>query len=284
MTHIRTFGVIGGDRRLLFCADSMQQDGFQTAAAGFDLWNGSPAVRQMSVLQVIDSSDALVLPLPLSKDGLHLHSPLSSRDFDLHALFSQIPPDLPVFYGLPNEVLSGSGLLKAYCYGNREDFAVSNALPTSEGAIAAAIRETDSTLSGAEVLVAGFGRIGKILSAQLRGIGARVTVSARKTSDLAIIRENGLRACKTEEIGGEYDIIFNTVPAMIFDRDILSRLSCRSLLIDLASLPGGVEEEAAAAKGIRVLHALSLPGKTAPKSAGIIIKNTVYSIIREEGL
>ena len=52
--------------------------------------------------------------------------------------------------------------------------------------------------------------------------------------------------------------------------------------IDLASAPGGVDAEAAERLGIKVISALSLPGKVAPETAGEIIKNTVYNIIKEE--
>jgi dipicolinate synthase subunit A len=39
--------------------------------------------------------------------------------------------------------------------------------------------------------------------------------------------------------------------------------------------------EAAAKLGLKVIHALSLPGKVAPKKAGEIIKNTIYNIMEE---
>lgn len=55
-----------------------------------------------------------------------------------------------------------------------------NAIATSEGAIEIAVREYAGTLNGGRCLVAGFGRIGKALAWMLRGMGAHVTVSARK--------------------------------------------------------------------------------------------------------
>jgi dipicolinate synthase subunit A len=62
---------------------------------------------------------------------------------------------------------------------------------------------------------------------------------------------------------------------------VLRGLSRDTVLIDLASAPGGVDAEAAANLGIRVIFALSLPGKYAPVSAGHIIAQTVLSCLEK---
>ena len=54
-----------------------------------------------------------------------------------------------------------------------------------------------------------------------------------------------------------------------------------TLLIDLASRPGGVDFNAAAELQIKTIWALSLPGRVAPKSAGQIIKTTILNMIRD---
>ena len=68
---------------------------------------------------------------------------------------------------------------------------------------------------------------------------------------------------------------------MIFDEALLKNTDPAVLLIDLASLPGGVDFESAHRLGIDARRALALPGKCAPKTAGEIIKKTVFSIIEE---
>ena len=59
------------------------------------------------------------------------------------------------------------------------------------------MREFPGTINGARCLVTGFGRIGKVLAVMLRGLGADVTVSARKAQDLAWIELFGCRAVQT---------------------------------------------------------------------------------------
>ena len=75
--------------------------------------------------------------------------------------------------------------------------------------------------------------------------------------------------------------MFNTVPTMIFDKALLMNTDSNTLIIDLASLPGGVDFETAQKFGTDAVRALSLPGKCAPKTAGEIIKTTVFNIIEE---
>ena len=118
----------------------------------------------------------------------------------------------------------------------------------------------------------------------LCGIGAKVTVSARKRKDLAQISAFGYEGVPIWELHdyiGKFDIIFNTVPSMILDRDLLTKVHRHCLIIDLASKPGGVDFAAAHEAGLKTVHALSLPGKVAPDTAGDIIKDTILNILDE---
>ena len=76
-------------------------------------------------------------------------------------------------------------------------------------------------------------------------------------------------------------MIFNTVPVLLFSRDILQRMDRSTLLIDLASKPGGVDFTAAAELQLKTIWARSLPGRVAPKSAGFIIKNAILNMLKE---
>ena len=133
----------------------------------------------------------------------------------------------------------------------------------------------------------GFGRVGKALSQRLAGLGARVSVSARSWADLALAESCGYRAEQTEHLAGwlcGYDLVVNTVPAPVLGLTELSDLKPGCLVIDLASKPGGVDFGAAARLGVKVIWALSLPGKVAPVTAGECIQTTIYNIMRELGV
>lgn len=121
----------------------------------------------------------------------------------------------------------------------------------------------------------------------LFGLGAQTYVEARKYADLAMIEGHGyepLDLYHLKDCIGDFDIIFNTVPALILDRETLQNVKSDALVIDLASKPGGVDFEAAKILGVKVIWALSLPGKVAPVTSGAIIKDTIMNIIRELGV
>jgi len=162
-----------------------------------------------------------------------------------------------------------------------------NAVPTCEGAIQIALEEMPVTLHAARCLVIGYGRLGKVLSRQLRGLGAKVSVAARKCSDLAWVQVWGYGVERSDQLSGwlcAYDLIISTVPAPVLGREELADLKPGCLVIDLASKPGGVDFTAASELGVKVIWALSLPGKAAPVTAGLAIKSTVYNILRELGV
>lgn len=69
--------------------------------------------------------------------------------------------------------------------------------------------------------------------------------------------------------------------ARVLDRARLADLDEGTLVIDLASKPGGVDFEGAAQLGVKVIWALSLPGKVAPVTSGKIIRDTIYHILGE---
>ena len=280
MFRIKCFGILGGDKRQIYCGRSMAEDGFGVCMCGFENYSGNIGTEQCSLEETAMKSDAFILPLPCSRDGSVLNAPFAGEEIRLQDI-QRLTQNKPVFCGMKSFL--PAGFQNVYDYSMREEFAVENAVPTAEGAIELAMREFDGTINSSPCLVAGYGRIGRILADMLKGIGADVTVSARKLRDRAFIRAAGMNAVDTCEIKGRYDIVFNTVPHLVFDAQTLARIS-PELVIDLASAPGGVDFEGAQRLSVKAVHALSLPGKAAPAASGIIIKNAVYNIIREEQL
>ena len=282
---INTFGIIGGDKRQLYCARSIAQDGYGVLLYGFDEFEPG---KEMAMVPNCDlrsaaDADAVILPMPLSKDGKNLYAPYSSDNIQFGEVTALIGNKKPVFCGI-NGSLAPEKTAGLYLrrYSDCEDFAVANAVPTAEGAIEIAMKEYSGTINGSKCLVAGYGRCGKVLAAMLKGMYADVTVYARKSSDRAAANAVGMKTVSDLSEDNEYELIFNTVPAPVFSAQILAKIANDAIMIDLASLPGGVDDEAAKRLNIKVIHALSLPGKAAPKTAGIIIKNAVYHMLEDD--
>lgn len=282
----KTISVIGGDLRQLAAAQFMRKDGFDVILYGFEDTD-KHGIRDTSDMLGALCADAIILPVPVSFDGEYVNMPFSKKQLSITELIAKLNPAAVVFGGQIKpelaEALEQRGI--KYCdYLKREELAIRNAVPTAEGAIELAIAETPITLHGSKCLVTGYGRIGKILSKMLCGLGAHVSVEARKYADLAMIEGHGCNAMSLKELGHhvhEFDIIFNTIPALIFDAELLKKVGRNTLIIDLASRPGGVDFEAASKMGIKAIWALSLPGKVAPVTSGAIIKDTILNVMRE---
>ena len=166
----------------------------------------------------------------------------------------------------------------------REELAVLNTISTAEGAIQIAIENTNKIIHGSNILILGFGRIGKVLAKKLEGLSANVTCAARKNEDLAWIKTYGYKETNIKLLGenlSEYDVIINTVPNLILTEKNMKYIKDDCLLIDLASNPGGIDKKAAKDRMLKLICALALPGKVAPVTTAEFIKETVYNILRE---
>lgn len=283
---IQTFGIVGGDKRQLFLAKAISDSGCDVALGGFDKLSSVGGLALTDVRTAVFESDAVIFPLPSVRSDRSINTPFSERNVVLEDEEVGELIKKPVFVSMRGKFIKAYPELKnarIFDYAAKDEFAILNALPTAEGAVECAMREYEGTISGSRCLVVGFGKIGKILSKILGALGAKVTVCARRESDFAYISALGYTPSDTRTLKSVkgFDIVFNTVPALIFDKSLLMNTDRNTLIIDLASAPGGVDFEAAHRFNLDAVKALSLPGKCAPKTAGEIIKKTVFNIIEE---
>ena len=278
------FGVLGGDKRQIYLARAMAADGVEVRVSCLEQGEGLDTLEQVGYEKLMADCDIILLPLPVTRDGETLNTPLSRVRIPLDDDFAARLSSKTVYGGMMEKLLKTSPLwdsISAFDYYTREELLVGNAVLTAEGAIGMAIQEFDGALNSSRILVTGFGRIGKALCLSLKGLGVQVDCSARKAADLAAIRALGCTPVRYEEIKDAYDVIFNTVPAPVLTAP---RLSCQrpdTLLIELASQPGGMDREAAERLGLRVCDAPSLPGRMSPRAAGELIRDTIYHMIEE---
>lgn len=284
---IKTVSVVGGDLRALTLAELLEKDGYEVIVCGFDKGIDTGELRTAKTLCDALDSEVIVLPIPASGDGIYINAPYAEEKFSMDEFFSCIGPSKLVLAGHVSKKLADRFAAEGVAcidYYNREELMVKNAVPTAEGAVEIALSEMPVTLYGSSALVIGYGRIGKILTRILLALGAKVTVSARRLGDIAWIESVGAKAIYTDSVAayaGSFDVIFNTVPSIVIGEEALAAMKPEALVIDLASVPGGVDIEAAKSLNRRIIWALSLPGKTAPISAGRIIKDTVQNILAE---
>jgi len=288
MTKKLDFAIVGGDGRHARLASILADDGHRVFVYALEKAKLSEnVIRSRDISLLSKAVDCVILPIPLQDAKGDLNTPLSDEKLEIRSVFSLFPTGQTVIGGkIDNDIFEFAGRCGIHLYDclEREDFTVMNSVPTAEGAIAVAMQMQEETLNGSDCLVLGFGHIGKLLAAYLRGLGARVTVSARKTGDLAWISAYGYTPAVTSDVKRDlsaFDIIFNTVPAKLLGRDELLTAKENALICDLASRPGGVDFDAARELSLRTVHALSLPGKVAPEAAAKSLRSTVYNILDE---
>lgn len=283
------FLFIGGDMRIASLASMMYEDGYTIACYALE---EAPALEgiccALSLEDAARDADCIVLPLPVLNIRGGLNAPLSAHFYNIDDILRRLPKGSLVCAGRPDDSVKTTAAelgLDMVDYYAREELVTLNAVATAEGAISVLLSHSPITIWDSDILICGFGRIGKQLTDRLRTFGARISVSARKPGDLAYIRSMGCKAIETRTLGahlGSYNTIINTVPAKIFDRERLSKVRSDALIIDLASRPGGVDFDAAKEMGLNVLWALGLPADISPVTSGAIIKETILNILYEK--
>lgn len=283
------FALLGGDMRHVRLAEQLAADGHKVYVSCLEKAGQISGAETMAPEEILPGADCVLLPLPALDAAGFLNAPLSARKISAEELLLMLPEGKPVYGGRLNRKFlkrAEERGLKIADYFEREENKIAAAAATAEGAVQIAMEETPHLLCGSDALVIGYGRIGRLLSARLKALGANVTASARKASDLAWIKASGfagVKTAETEKVLPWQDVVFNTVPALVMPGERLALLKKGALCIDLASKPGGIDFEAASELGIRVIWALSLPGEVAPTSAGAAIKDSVYSLLAERG-
>lgn len=167
-------------------------------------------------------------------------------------------------------------------YARREEYQIAIARLTAEGAIALLRPETG--LSGAHILLLGYGRIARLLARELQKAGALVTAAARSGEQRAWAEAEGIEALPLDALSGaldRFDVIIGTIPAPVLTEPLLALIRKDALLLELASAPGGIDAAAAHERGLRYIRAPGLPAKYAPERAAVILRDAVYAAAAE---
>ena len=284
------FAIIGGDLRIVKLAEMLARDENKIYVYGLenaeDLKNKTNIIHCDSIKKAIQDVEIVIGPIPFSSNGSTVNAPFCEKEIKIREMMHVINAKVLIAGGITPEVydMANDEYIEIIDILKREELAVLNTVATAEGTIQIAIENTNKILHGSEVLILGFGRIGKVLARKLAGLSAKVTCAARKDEDLAWIQAYGHKATNINSIGEnlkQFDLIINTVPHMILTEERLENVKQDCLLIDLASNPGGIDKKAAKNKNLKFIWALSLPGKVAPTTSAEFIKDTIYNIIKE---
>lgn len=255
----KLFVVVGIDARQAAAGRVLEQAGYAVGGA-----------------EQVALADYILLPLPLDAARTPLAELLRAAKPGAVALGGRL--------SVQAKTIAQEAGVELVDYFARPELTVYNAIPTAEGCIGILLAERTRTLWGTNLLLLGFGPVGQALGVRLAALGADVTVCARRPEQRALAESLGLRGAELARLGAlapAFDRVVNTIPAPVLTEPVLTALRPGSLIVDLASKPGGTDFAAAQRLGLRAIHALSLPAVCAPETAGEAVARTVLAILRE---
>lgn len=283
---MRRFVVIGGDMRCHYLASYLKEQGaFVITYKVPDCVNEYSSWSEFSeALRNDDDAKerVLLLPVPVTKDGVHINGCTDLKTEDIAAeleIFNFVcggvlPPAV-------TDVCAAAGI-PYYDYMKDDCVALKNAVATAEGAITESFMMSDINIENSKCLVTGYGRCGRVLAQKLLRMGAEVTVTARSVEACIKAAMGDCHTILLDQLGTDkelhqFDFCFNTIPAPVLTRDILSKFRQDIIVLDIASKPGGTDFSYLDERGIRYKHSLGIPGRYSPKTSGEILGEAVLA-------
>ena len=288
---IQNIAIIGGDLRMVKLAQILAKDKFNINTYALENSDELKNIEQIkiceSIKQATENTELILGPIPLSTNSIEINTPFNEKKITIKEFIDNVKGKKIIAGSIKKELkyLFEENNIKIVNILEREELVVLNTIATAEGALQIAITETIKTIHGSNVLILGFGRVGKTVANVFKAMNANIYCEARKNKDFAWIKTYGYEVVKLEELNkqlNKFDIIINTIPTMIIEKEQIECIRKDCLIIDLASKPGGVNMKETEKAGIKSILALSIPGKIAPLTSAEFIKDTLYNILKEE--
>lgn len=165
-----------------------------------------------------------------------------------------------------------------YNYLNDKDFVEYNSMLTAKG-IYDECENDYKNMNNKKILVLGYGSCGKAICEYYKDKCADIAVMVRKKELKKDIAKKGFSyfnfaSYKANDLK-DYDIIINTVPALVVDKAMIDCFNGKTSVYDIASKNGGTDFYYCKLKQIRANQYLKIPGKKYPKEAGEAIAKYV---------
>lgn len=287
MSEHYNLGIFGGDLRQVYMAEAFLKMGYRVCTYKIK----EPVIHENCIAvqtpeELFDQCSVLIGPIPLTKDLVSIAS-ASSQVLNTSNLTNRLTKEHILVGGIiPPSIID---LCKAkgipyFDLMKDEKITILNAIATAEGSIMEAIKDSNINLHGSKCLVLGYGRCAKVLASKLKGLDASVIVAARSDDALAYAEASGLQTIPLKDIQiviPSCHFIFNTIPALIMNKDCLSCVNKDVTIIDIASSPGGVDYEYAMNQNINAKLCLGLPGKVSPRTSADILVTKIDAFMKE---
>ncbi len=281
---------LGGDKRQLEIINNLNKDKNNIDVVGYSNINIDKNISKVLLEKVkIKNYDVIIFPVSGVKEDFSITSIFDDKKITLPLNFLiESKKQALIFTGVKTQALKE--LLKIAdrdAIALMEDLEVikENSIPTVEGIIGDLIYNTETTIDNTNTFVIGYGNVGKRLVKTLRHLGANTTVGVKDKTELneLIIKDFNVLYTSDKEamtkVISDSDIIINTVPNLIIDKDYLKVVNKEAYILDISSYPYGVDFNTANKLNIKNKLYLAIPSIVAPKTAGLILTKKINSII-----
>lgn len=169
--------------------------------------------------------------------------------------------------------------VEVYCYFENESFAIYNALLTAEGVLPVIYEHTQKSIFESKFLILGLGRIGKALVNLFEKLNVKYDIGS-----LSIKDENATTFfnCKNLSKGQfisqlcNYDVIINTIPKMIINKEFADTIKKDAVFIETASVDALQQTQDVQFKYVK---AAKLPQKYTLISASKLMENKLLEVL-----
>lgn len=264
--------ILGGDKRFEYVEQYLSENGFEV----------SPCRSETELLSEAENSKTVVLPLPVTRDGVYINMKSANPQISLKTLISAIKKGDAVIGGIVKPDLKvaleerGAAVFDYY----DGEMINENAVLTAK-ALPEVFSENGIDFRNMRTVITGFGRTAKATADLLCAENCGFSVCARSKAAEKQARDKGYDFLYLDALPDrikEFRLVINTVPALILDEKIFAGMNGDTVTVDIASAPFGEDENTAKAFSIRLIRALSLPGKYFPQQAGALIAERIESI------
>lgn len=278
--------VIGGDLRSYYMSKSLLDSGYKIGTYSLikDI-NHENCQNYDSFEDLANIHSILICPTPMSKDTKNLYMESPNEDLSFSKIVEAISASHLLIAGsIPSafkEVASSKNINTIDLMDN-DVITINNAIATAEGTIFQAIKSSTINIHNSHSLVLGYGRCAKVLANKLRGLDSQVTIAARSRNALAYAFTDGFNTVALEHVDkviGNFNFIFNSIPAQILNKPLLDKTDLDTTIIDIASFPGGIDYKYANSLGLNAQLCPGLPGIVSPETSARILLDEILPII-----
>lgn len=266
--------ILGGDNRLKELYGILK-DYFCVDISGFDMLENTDTININDAMEHLAEYSMVVLPIPLSVNG-KIKMPFSKTSVSEDRLLKKLKKGQKVLYGGIKDVESSAEMINIL---KNKRYARQNAYYTAVITLELLKTKYMVELYGSNVLVTGFGKIASSMCDILKSRGVSVSAAARSEAAKTEIIKKGYEFINIYSLApmiGKFDVIINTVPAVVIKENELRAAKPGVLIVDVASPPYGVDFKAAECMGVMACIEQGLPGKYMPAEEAMEIARIIF--------